>query len=218
MPKPEFCIKLQVNKEKITREDLQRAHSRGFVENLFPDQLEQEIIRTYELIDDNGRYHRYNPANASRNLTNLFDDILLKVAATVQCCRVALKHGFCFSFGGGNHHAQFEYGAGFCLLNDIVIAPGILNGRRIWQKILGGVCTVSIMGVAGLSGYVLLIFFFEKMSGMIFVLLGDITIVNHKHIPIDVRDMTAGHIEVLKCAIDDFIGRYNMVIVSHDVI
>ncbi len=108
--------------ENITREDLQRAHSRGFVDKLFSDRLEQEIIRTYELIDDNGRYHRYNPANASLPLTDLFDRILLKVAATVQCCRVALNSGFCFSFGGGNHHAQFEYGAGFCLLNDIVIA------------------------------------------------------------------------------------------------
>jgi acetoin utilization deacetylase AcuC-like enzyme len=74
------------------------------------------------LIDANGRYHRYNPANASQPLVELFDRILLKVAATVQCCRVALNRGFCFSFGGGHHHAQFEYGAGFCLLNDIVIA------------------------------------------------------------------------------------------------
>ena len=117
--------------ENITRDDLQRAHSRGFVENLFSDQLEQEIIRTFELIDPNGRYHRYNPANASQPLTDLFDRILLKVAATVQCCRVALKHGFCFSFGGGNHHAQFEYGAGFCLLNDIVIALRKLQAEDI---------------------------------------------------------------------------------------
>ena len=117
--------------ENITRDDLQRAHSRGFVENLFSDQLEQEIIRTYELIDHNGRYHRFNPANASLPLTDLFDRILLKVAATVQCCRVALKHGFCFSFGGGNHHAQFEYGAGFCLLNDIVIALRKLQAEDV---------------------------------------------------------------------------------------
>lgn len=108
--------------ETVTKDDLLRVHSRRFVENLFSDKLEQEIIRTYELIDDNGRFNRYNPANASLLLIELFDRILLKVAATVQCCRVALKSGFCFSFGGGNHHAQFDCGAGFCLLNDIVIA------------------------------------------------------------------------------------------------
>ena len=108
--------------ETISKDDLLRVHSRRFVENLFSNELEQEIIRTYELIDNSGRYHRYDPSKASLPLTGLFDRIMLKVAATVQCCRVALNSGFCFSFGGGNHHAQFEYGAGFCLLNDIVIA------------------------------------------------------------------------------------------------
>jgi len=108
--------------ESIGKDDLFRVHSKHFVENLFSDELEKEIIRTYELIDDNGRYYRYNPNNASLPLIQLFDRILLKVSATVQCCRVALDKKFCFSFGGGNHHAQQDYGAGFCLLNDIVIA------------------------------------------------------------------------------------------------
>ena len=108
--------------ETITKDDLLRVHSRRFVESLFSNELEREIIRTYELIDDSGRYHRYDPSKASLPLTELFDRILWKIAATVQCCKVALNRGFCFSFGGGNHHAQFEHGAGFCLLNDIVIA------------------------------------------------------------------------------------------------
>ena len=81
--------------EIICREDLLRVHSRSFVDNLFSDELENEIIRTYELIDDNGRYHRYNPAGSVLPLIDLFDRILLKVAATVQCCRVALTGGFC---------------------------------------------------------------------------------------------------------------------------
>jgi acetoin utilization deacetylase AcuC-like enzyme len=108
--------------ETITKDDLIRVHSKHFVENLFSEALEKEIIRTYELIDDRGQYYRYNPDKASRALVKLFDRILLKVSATVQCCRTALDKGFCFSFGGGNHHAQRDYGAGFCLLNDIVIA------------------------------------------------------------------------------------------------
>jgi acetoin utilization deacetylase AcuC-like enzyme len=108
--------------QTITKDDLIRVHSKAFVDNLFSAALEEEIIRTYELIDDQGRYHRYNPEKASCALVELFDRILLKVSATVQCCRTALEKGFCFSFGGGNHHAQRDYGAGFCLINDIVIA------------------------------------------------------------------------------------------------
>jgi acetoin utilization deacetylase AcuC-like enzyme len=131
--------------ETITRADLLRAHSKHFVENLFSDELEQEIIRTYELIDDEGRYHRYNPSNATLALIDMFDRILLKVAATVQCCKVALNSGFCFSFGGGNHHAQHEYGAGFCLLNDIVIALRKLQAQ-------GGIRTAWVIDLDAHKG------------------------------------------------------------------
>jgi acetoin utilization deacetylase AcuC-like enzyme len=74
------------------------------------------------LIDAAGNYHRYDPHNAVFPLSRLFDRILDIVAGTVQSCRVALDKGFCFAFSGGMHHAQHAYGAGFCVLNDIVIA------------------------------------------------------------------------------------------------
>jgi acetoin utilization deacetylase AcuC-like enzyme len=63
-------------------------------------------------------------------LTQLFDRILFKVAGTVQCCRIALENDFCFSFGGGMHHAKRDYGAGFCLLNDVVIAVRKLQSEK----------------------------------------------------------------------------------------
>lgn len=117
-------------REIVSKDDLMRVHSKKYVENLFSDNLEDEIIRTYELIDAQGQYYRYDPANASLPLIQLFDRVLLKVAATIQCCRVALEKGFCFSFGGGNHHAQRDYGAGFCLVNDIVIAMRKLQAEK----------------------------------------------------------------------------------------
>jgi acetoin utilization deacetylase AcuC-like enzyme len=54
----------------------------------------------------------------------------MTVASSVQCCRIALEHKFCFAFRGGMHHAQQNYGAGFCLLNDIVIAIRKLQAER----------------------------------------------------------------------------------------
>ena len=108
--------------ETITRKDLLRVHSGEYVARLYSDQLEDEIIKTFELIDDNGRYYRYNPDNATLPLAKLFDRLLFKAAGTVQCCRVALEKEFCFVFGGGMHHAKRDYGAGFCMVNDIVIA------------------------------------------------------------------------------------------------
>jgi acetoin utilization deacetylase AcuC-like enzyme len=106
----------------VDREDLLRVHSADYVSRLFSPGLEAEIIRTYELIDADGNYHRYQPALATRPLSELFDRILIRAGGTLQCCRRALESGFCFYFGGGMHHAQKDYGAGFCLVNDLVTA------------------------------------------------------------------------------------------------
>ena len=108
--------------EPILREDLLRAHSAEYVERLFSAALEAEIVRTYELIDRNGKYHRYDPSQAVLPLAAMLDRVLVRVGGTTQTCRTALATGFCFYFGGGAHHAQRDFGKGFCLLNDLVIA------------------------------------------------------------------------------------------------
>ena len=117
--------------ETISRQDLLRVHSAEYVGRLYSDKLEDEIIRTFELIDESGRYYRYNPANATVPLTQLFERLLFKVAGTVQCCRVALEKEFCFAFGGGMHHAKRDYGEGFCMVNDIVIALRKLQAENL---------------------------------------------------------------------------------------
>jgi acetoin utilization deacetylase AcuC-like enzyme len=94
--------------EQISKQDLLRVHSKEYVDKLYSNGLEQEIIRTFELIDDQGRYYRYNPHNAILPLTRLFDRTVTTVAGTVQCCRVALAKKFCFALRGGMHHAQYE--------------------------------------------------------------------------------------------------------------
>jgi acetoin utilization deacetylase AcuC-like enzyme len=73
------------------------------------------------LIDADGNYHRYNPANAKRPLKVMFDRSLRAQAGSYQCCREALERGFCFSLSGGGHHAHRDFGHGFCTINDIVI-------------------------------------------------------------------------------------------------
>jgi acetoin utilization deacetylase AcuC-like enzyme len=120
----------------ITREDIRRAHTREYVDRLFSEALEQEIIRTFELVDSAGRYHRYDPTRATRSIDKLLERAMYSIGGDYQCCQVALKRGFCFYFGGGSHHAQPDYGKGFCLLNDIVIvlrkaqAEGLI--RNAW--------------------------------------------------------------------------------------
>jgi acetoin utilization deacetylase AcuC-like enzyme len=117
--------------ETITRTDLLRVHSAEYVDRLCSDQLADEIIKTFDLIDKNGHYYRYNPDKATHPLTQLFDRLLSQAAGTVQCCREALQKRFCFSFGGGMHHAKRDYGEGFCLVNDIVIALRKLQSENL---------------------------------------------------------------------------------------
>jgi len=107
---------------EITREDLLRAHTPEYVERLFSPRIEEEVIKTYELILPDGSSNRYDPAQASRPLSEVLDRALARVSGTVQCCRMALKSGFCFYLGGGMHHAHADQGKGFCLVNDVVIS------------------------------------------------------------------------------------------------
>ena len=116
--------------EQITREDLLRVHSEEYVARLYSEGLENEIIRTFELIDEHGEYYRYNPDHATLPLSKMFDRTLITVASTLQCCRLALHKDFCYAFRGGMHHGQQDFGNGFCMLNDIVIAIRKLQAEQ----------------------------------------------------------------------------------------
>jgi len=106
----------------LDREDLLRVHDRGYVERLFSDRAEEEIVRAFELLDENGAYRRYDPSRAVRPLAELARVSLENASAVTQCCRESLERGFCFFLGGGHHHAHYDFGHGFCVLNDTVIA------------------------------------------------------------------------------------------------
>jgi len=121
--------------ETLSKEDLLRVHSAEYVARLYSDQLKDEIISTFELIDSEGRYYRYAPEQASRPLEELFERIRIKVAGSIQCARLAKTHGFCFYFSGGMHHAHYDHGSGFCLINDIAITARKLQAEGVVRKI-----------------------------------------------------------------------------------
>jgi acetoin utilization deacetylase AcuC-like enzyme len=63
-------------------------------------------------------------------LTDLFATILAQVAGTYEAGLIALEKGFCFFLGGGMHHARRDGGAGFCPLNDSMIAVAKLRAEK----------------------------------------------------------------------------------------
>jgi len=124
----------------ITREDLERIHQKEFIASLYSDAgekaLEAALLVTFELIDAQGRLHRYEPERAKRPLADLFHTILAQVGGTWLACRLALAadSGFCYYLGGGMHHARYDSGSGFCLVNDVAIAAVKILFEKICDK------------------------------------------------------------------------------------
>ena len=106
----------------ISREDLLRVHAADYVERGFSDGVDGLLEEVFELIGEDGSYHRYDPAVARSPLSQLFALWLHWMAGTYQCGREALRSGFCFYLGGGAHHGHYDFGHGFCIFNDMVTA------------------------------------------------------------------------------------------------
>ena len=119
----------------ITRDDLLRTHTPRYVNDLYTDHLEQRIMDAFELVDSQGNYYRYAPDQATCPLTDLFQRALTGAAGSFQCAQLAIAHGFCYYFAGGGHHAHADFGHGFCLINDVVIAARKMQAEQSVKKV-----------------------------------------------------------------------------------
>jgi acetoin utilization deacetylase AcuC-like enzyme len=57
----------------------------------------------------------------------LIERTLLEVAGTVLTCQLALQYGIASNLAGGTHHATYNYGSGYTILNDLAIASNYLT-------------------------------------------------------------------------------------------
>lgn len=64
----------------IGPDEIALAHDRDYVERLYGDGLERALMSAFELVDENGAYHRYDPAIATRPLSELREVTLRYVA------------------------------------------------------------------------------------------------------------------------------------------
>lgn len=55
---------------------------------------------------------------------------------TIQAARYAIEYGVAFSVAGGTHHAGYDFGEGFCLMNDQATAAGYLLQHKLATRIL----------------------------------------------------------------------------------
>jgi acetoin utilization deacetylase AcuC-like enzyme len=118
----------------FNQEDLLRVHEAGYVSKLYGPELEQEIIKTFELLDDEGEYHRYDPTRAKLPLTDLRDKLFTVASGTYLASVIALERGFAFFTGGGMHHGHYDHGSGFCLINDIMVSLTKLQSEGLIRQ------------------------------------------------------------------------------------
>jgi len=121
---------LEEDVSPVSADAIRRVHDPDYVDRLLaspagPDgPCEREMQRTFELVNDDGTYHRYDPVSATFDLCELRNQSLRLAGGTSRGAELALTspEKFCFFLGGGMHHGQYRWGEGFCPVNDLVIA------------------------------------------------------------------------------------------------
>ena len=124
------------NIEIVKRSDLERVHDSQFIARLFgsEEDLKNEVMKCYELINEHGEFERYNPKKQKKSFEDLLDCVLLQTSMTLTSTKAALAKGFSYYLGGGMHHAMRSEGRGFCLINDVVITLKKMEADGLIQK------------------------------------------------------------------------------------
>ena len=132
-------VKLGPEEQVFKRGDLERIHSKDYIADLYGDGLKAALLKAFELIDAQGKPCRYEPDRAIKPLSDMFGSLIAQTEGTYLACLLAQEtslqdardtslqdvsphSGFCFYLGGGMHHARYDTGSGFCLINDVAAA------------------------------------------------------------------------------------------------
>lgn len=99
---------------------LQTVHHPEYVKNFCLGKVNEEIIRRIGL--------PWSPGLVQRTRT--------AVAGTLLTAELALKYGIACNTAGGTHHAFPNYGAGFCIFNDLAVTARFLLDQNKVNKIL----------------------------------------------------------------------------------
>ncbi|MCI5071537.1 histone deacetylase [bacterium] len=109
----------------IQPEDVLRVHQQSYVDLLYGNETQKsDLVKAcYELIKQDGSYHRYKPESAQLSLETLVSRALSQTQGLMYSLKHAIDNsGSTYYLGGGFHHAMDFGGRGFCILNDIVVA------------------------------------------------------------------------------------------------
>jgi len=97
-------------------QDILRVHSSKYIKKIKSDKLSSSELMALEM-------------PFSRDVVKFF---FLTAGGTIRASETAIRDGICVHIGGGFHHAFYDHGEGFCLINDVAMA---LEKLKAEQKI-----------------------------------------------------------------------------------
>jgi acetoin utilization deacetylase AcuC-like enzyme len=112
----------------LTMEQVLSVHSRSYIDSLAEVATWLNIFELKE--------HELKKDTATKPLTEMIHDFLLKSGGTMLAARKAIKLGLAANLGGGYHHAFPNAGRGYCVINDIAITIACLKQENLVQKVM----------------------------------------------------------------------------------
>ena len=99
---------------------LKGAHSQTYINNIINKSLDQNGVKKigFPLVD------------------SVVKRSLVATGGTVLASKLALEYRIACNTAGGSHHANFDFGAGYCVFNDVAVAANYLKKNGYAKKIL----------------------------------------------------------------------------------
>jgi acetoin utilization deacetylase AcuC-like enzyme len=101
-------------------EQILYAHDPGYLQKVKSGQLSTKEIRRIGL--------PWSP--------ELVERVRRSTGGTIAACRAALSEGLAVNLGGGTHHAFHDYGQGYCLFNDSIIAARTMQAENRVRRVV----------------------------------------------------------------------------------
>jgi acetoin utilization deacetylase AcuC-like enzyme len=115
-----------VEPDAVSEADLLRAHTADYVERIFSGRLTRD--------EQNRIGFPWSPGMVERSRRS--------TGGTLLASRFALAEGVAVNLAGGTHHAFADWGEGFCVFNDSVVASRALQAEGLVTRVVVIDCDV----------------------------------------------------------------------------
>ena len=103
-----------------TPSDLELVHCESYLWDLWHNQLSDKVMRRIGL--------PWSEALMARTFT--------APLGTLKTAELALEHGIACHLAGGTHHAHYDFGSGFCMVNDLAFTATTLVKNKHVNNVL----------------------------------------------------------------------------------